>query len=102
MTSACPGVAGLMSMKETVCSSESTIWAGASPATIAQKMQSFIRANPMYSGLGRVGSADPQGGGRGMKWILGLVVALVGPAALAGPVAAATPRASIGDVSVAE
>ena len=40
ITSAWPRVAGLMSMKATVCSSESTISAGASPATIAQKMQS--------------------------------------------------------------
>src|SRR5688500_20213099 len=40
ITRAWPGVNGLMSMNETVCSSESTIWAGASPATIAQKMQS--------------------------------------------------------------
>ena len=40
ITSAWPAVAGLMSMKATVCSSESTISAGSSPATIAQKMQS--------------------------------------------------------------
>ena len=39
ITSACPFVAGLMSMSVTVCSSESMISAGASPATIAQKMQ---------------------------------------------------------------
>ncbi len=40
ITSAWPLVAGLMSISVTVCSSESTISAGASPATIAQKMQS--------------------------------------------------------------
>src|SRR5947207_13313914 len=40
MTSAWPRVAGLMSMNATVRSSESTIVAGASPATIEQKMQS--------------------------------------------------------------
>src|SRR4051794_3379044 len=40
MTSACPQVAGLMSMKASVCSSSSTLMAGTSPATILQKMQS--------------------------------------------------------------
>ena len=39
-TSAWPWVAGLMSMKATVRSSESTISPGSSPATILQKMQS--------------------------------------------------------------
>src|SRR5436189_5490324 len=40
-TSAWPRVAGLMSMKATVCSSEPTICAGTSPATIPQKRQSW-------------------------------------------------------------
>ena len=40
-TSACPRVAGLMSMKAIVRSSSSTIVAGSSPATILQKMQSW-------------------------------------------------------------
>src|SRR6188472_2195616 len=40
MTSAWPLVAGLMSISVTVRSSESTISAGDSPATMAQKMQS--------------------------------------------------------------
>src|SRR4051794_32035761 len=44
-TRAWPGVAGLMSMKETVCLSESTIWAGTSPATMPQNRQSFTRRN---------------------------------------------------------
>ena len=39
MTSACPRVAGAMSMKEIVRSSSSTIVAGSSPARILQKMQ---------------------------------------------------------------
>src|SRR4051794_33564263 len=40
-TSAWPRVAGFMSMNATVCSSESTICAGTSPATIPQKRQSL-------------------------------------------------------------
>ncbi len=48
ITRACPGVAGLMSMKAIVCSSVSRISAGASPAAIAQKMQSgFGSASPL-------------------------------------------------------
>ena len=39
-TSAWPGVAGLMSMKETVRSSESIVWLGTEPSTIPQKRQS--------------------------------------------------------------
>src|SRR3954451_10214621 len=34
-----------MSMNATVCSSESTIWPGRSPATMPQKRQSFTRGN---------------------------------------------------------
>src|SRR5204862_1982929 len=40
ITSACPRVAGAMSMKAIVRSSSSTIVAGSSPARILQKMQS--------------------------------------------------------------
>jgi hypothetical protein len=39
-TRAWPRVAGLMSMKATVCSSESTTWAGTSPATMPQNRHS--------------------------------------------------------------
>ena len=39
-TSAWPGVAGLMSMIETVRSSESIVWLGIEPSTIPQKRQS--------------------------------------------------------------
>jgi hypothetical protein len=38
-TSACPRVAGLMSMKATVRSSSATMVAGISPATMLQKRQ---------------------------------------------------------------
>ena len=44
MTSAWPRLAGWMSMKAIVRSSESTIVAGSSPATILQKMQSVGHA----------------------------------------------------------
>ena len=43
-TSACPAVAGLMSMNDTVCSSESMICAGTSPATMPQNRQSLAIA----------------------------------------------------------
>ena len=55
MTSAWPLVAGLMSISVTVCSSESTISAGESPATIAQKMQS---GSGLGHGCGRLSPAD--------------------------------------------
>src|SRR5215210_8642830 len=42
-TSACPGVAGAMSMKATVRSSESIVWLGTEPSTMPQKRQSAIR-----------------------------------------------------------
>ena len=59
-TSACPRVAGLMSMKATVCSSESTIWAGTSPATIPQKRQSLgHRARQPIDRAGRIASGRP-------------------------------------------
>ena len=63
-TSAWPRVAGLMSMKATVCSSESTICAGTSPATIPQKRQSLaIGARQPISAAGPI-AREPRGRAR--------------------------------------
>src|SRR3954449_8912874 len=57
ITSACPRVHGLMSMKASVRSSSSIFVAGSSPATILQKMQSSAIARGGYPRVHR--NVDP-------------------------------------------
>src|SRR3954468_7446980 len=102
ITRAWPGVNGLMSMNESVCSSESTIWAGASPATIAQKMQSSVIGREPYAFRARRARIGHRSGGSRMKASLGVVLSLVALAATAQQAVAAKPRVSVGDVTVAE
>src|SRR5437588_5759341 len=65
ITSACPRVAGLMSMKAIVRSSSSTIVAGISPARILQKMQS---GSAIAGSLDALGSGQRAGVGERLLW----------------------------------